>query len=317
MKKLKGGIVVVVLVVSLLIVVAPVSAQPTNVAIFRDNDPMGMGLTSNQDFLTAHGISYTIYDSTQIGTINLSQYDKVIIAGDIFAPMKNAVSANLLWFENYVYNGGILQINGWTQTTQGDSWNLPCGIVSLRFAGETVDIASPGHTILATPNTITDTELDNWNGSYHNYFTSYPTKAKIILREGDTGSAYPVFIITKCGKGCIIASGQTLEYGAYVYSNFLENVILFMCEEDFVNAVAAFMPVKNYHLRMVTACQQCIEESLPDDVPQDVQDLLDEMQAHLDNANMTGNSIYANNELLKALDICDEIAGELGITCNL
>jgi len=83
------------------------------------------------------------------------------------------------------------------------------------------------------------------------------------------------------------------------------------------NPIAAFMPVKNYHLRQVNTCLGCIEENLPEDVPEDVQTLLDEMQEHINNANTTGNSIYANNELLKALECCEDIQEKLGITCPL
>ncbi len=82
-----------------------------------------------------------------------------------------------------------------------------------------------------------------------------------------------------------------------------------------ITPVVAFMPVKNYHLAQVTACQECIEKNLPDDVPSGVQALLDTMQLHIDNANTTGNSIYANSELLKALECCEEIQEKLGITC--
>jgi hypothetical protein len=77
------------------------------------------------------------------------------------------------------------------------------------------------------------------------------------------------------------------------------------------------MPVKNYHLAQVNDCLDCVTTNLPDDVPQDIQDLLDMMQKHIDNANTTGNTIYANNELLKALGCCDEIQEKLGITCPL
>ena len=83
----------------------------------------------------------------------------------------------------------------------------------------------------------------------------------------------------------------------------------------FVNPIAAFIPVKNYHLREVNAYLECITENLPEDVSQDVQELLDDLQEHIDNANTTGNTIYANNELLKALKCCEDIQEKLGITC--
>jgi len=322
MKKIKSLIITAMFLISLLIVINPVSAQPTNVAIFQDGNPWGF--TSNQNILTAHGISYTIYPSAQIGIVNLSGFDKVIISCDQSNAFYAAVEANRAWFENYVNNGGTLEIhaadNGWA----GGSWPtgiLPCGFTYSQWYGDTVNIASPGHTILTTPNNMTDAELDNWGWSYHGcFFPSYPSGSQIILTEGDTGSVHPVLIIAKYGKGCVIASGQTLEFAAHWgYSNLLENVILFMCPEEavFANPIAAFIPVKNYHLRQVNTCLECITENLPEDVPGDVQALLDEMQEHIDNANTTGNTIYANNELLKALKCCEDIQEKLGITCPL
>ena len=84
-----------------------------------------------------------------------------------------------------------------------------------------------------------------------------------------------------------------------------------------INPIAAFIPVKNYHLRQMKHLSESIMENLLEDIPEDVQALLDEMQEHINNANTTGNSIYANNELLKALKCCEDIQEKLGITCSL
>ena len=214
------------------------------VAIFQDNNPWG--LTSNQDILTANGIAYTIFSSAQIGVVNLSGFEKVIIASDQPTAFYTAVEANRAWFENYVNNGGILEIhaadNGWA----GGSWptgTLPCGFTWEHQYGNTVDIALPGHEMLTTPNVITDAELDNWRWSYHGYFTGFPAGSEIILTEGDTGSANPVLIVAPYGNGTVIASGQPLEAAYWWgYSNLLENVLLFKVR-GVPTAVPAITPI--------------------------------------------------------------------------
>jgi parallel beta-helix repeat protein len=80
-----------------------------------------------------------------------------------------------------------------------------------------------------------------------------------------------------------------------------------------INPIVIFLPVKNYHLKELDAYLGYITNNLRDEVPYDIQVLLDEIQRHIGNANTTGNTIYANNELLKALRCCDKIAEKLGI----
>ena len=195
------------------------------VAIFQDDDPWS--LTSNQDILTANGIAYTIYSSAQIGVVDLSGFEKVIIASVQSTAFYTAVEANSAWFESYVNNGGILEIHAAPYIA--NPWPtgmLPCGFTWTYNSGNTVDIALPGNEMLTTPNVITDAELDGWWKSYHGYFTGFPAGSELILTEGDTGSANPVLIVAPYGSGSVIASGQTLEW-AYWWgdSNLLENVL--------------------------------------------------------------------------------------------
>lgn len=211
----------------LLIALAP-SAITGPVAIFQNNNPWDM--TSNQDVLTANGISYTIYSSAQIGVVDMSGFEKVVISSDQSTAFYTAVEANRAWFENYVNNGGILEIHatdgGWGGGGFWPTGALPCGFTWTFNPGNTVDIALPGHEILTTPNIITDAELDGWRASYHGYFSGYPTGSQIILTEGDTGSANPVLIVTPYGSGCVIASGQTLEWGYRLgHPNLLGNIL--------------------------------------------------------------------------------------------
>jgi len=79
----------------------------------------------------------------------------------------------------------------------------------------------------------------------------------------------------------------------------------------FVNPIPAFRIIANYHLKEVNNILLDIEELLPEDVPGEIQNLLDEAQTHINNVNTTENTIYANNELLKTLELLNEVKEKL------
>jgi uncharacterized membrane protein len=197
---------------------------PTNVAIFKNAEPWSF--TSIQDVLNIHGIPYDEYTSADIGVVDLSPYDKVIIPSDQPQAFYDAFEANLGWFESYVDSGGILQFsagsNGWNS---GTLTNLPGGYSKVYDTDNFVSINLTTHPFVSVPNTITDSELDGWGSSTHAYFDALPPNAVTIC----TDSNGPVLVESTSGLGRYFAYGLIVEWGwGQDYSRILENIILSM-----------------------------------------------------------------------------------------
>ncbi len=208
---------------------APVDKYGFGVAVFKNNDPWDY--PANEDVLKMYGIPYDVYNSSDIGNVDLSRYAKVVIASDQNQVFYDTVNASRAWFEEYANNGGVLEIHAADSGWHGGNWIdlLPGGINYTFGYYDTVDIVRPRHTIVRTPNNVTDNGLDNWSWSVHGYFDSPYPSGYIEIFELGVSPFGPVYIEVLHGSGIIIASSQTLEW-AYMndYSFVLENSLLYL-----------------------------------------------------------------------------------------
>jgi hypothetical protein len=204
----------------------------TSVALFMDADPWGS--TANEAVLTSYGISYAVFNSSHMGRVDLGWYAKVIIASDQPQAFYDAMNMSLGWFEDYVEDGGVLEIHAADGGWNSGYWVglLPGGLQFIHQGEDLINITDPTHPVVRTPNPITDTELDYWGSSVHGHFNdTYPVESRIVLTDNSTG--LPVYLEFDYGFGHIIASSQTLEYG---YMNgrslILENSLLLYSQQE-------------------------------------------------------------------------------------
>jgi hypothetical protein len=196
------------------------------VALFEDSYPWGY--TAIEDQLWANGILFTLYDSSDMGEVDLMPYTKVITASVQSNTFWNALAGNKNWFEDYVCQGGVLEMHLCAQQSH-TAWGkvFPGGFVTAWGTTNTISIADTTHPVVNIPNKITDQDLDQWGYSAHGNFSAIPTGATVVLTATDTDK--PVFVEAKLGNGTIIATTQTVEWRAgHRYPEFLENMILFM-----------------------------------------------------------------------------------------
>ncbi|KKM85512.1 hypothetical protein LCGC14_1288300 [marine sediment metagenome] len=195
------------------------------VAIFRDLIPWSKNAT--EPVLVDYDIPYTVFNSSDVGVVDISSYQKVIIASDQPPSFYWAIGNNTAWFESYVSAGGFLQIHaadaGWETGDWSKSFFMPGGINKTQFYLELeVSVNMSEHPVLISPYPIEGGELYSWIGGY---FTTYPSSANVILSEP---SGKPVLIEFSYGLGNIVASTHTLEWNQFEnLSKLLENLILY------------------------------------------------------------------------------------------
>lgn len=196
------------------------------VCLFRNFDPWSY--PADEKALSIYGIPCAIFDSSKFGSIDLSKFLKAVIAADQDQSFYLDLDAYRWWFDDYVSNGGILEIHAADGGYNGGfaPGHLPCGLFWKRRASDNVLIVNNTHPIMTTPNMITAQELDDWDISCHGYFQKYPANSQIIAVDEHYGGV--VQLVFTYGSGLVIASGMTLEYGyESEHSRILENTLLY------------------------------------------------------------------------------------------
>jgi hypothetical protein len=198
---------------------------PAEVALFKDSNPWYY--TAIEDILTDNGTTYDVYNSSQMGIVDLSSYEKVITASVQGDDFWDALEANKTWFESYVSDGGVLEMHLCAYYGSNSPGKVyPGGFVYYDTDIEQISIVDSSHPVVNTPNTVTDAQLDDWNYSAHGWFDTIPAAGDVVLKS--TTNDEPVWVETVFGSGYILATTQTVEWRAGGgYPEFLENMTVY------------------------------------------------------------------------------------------
>jgi cell wall-associated NlpC family hydrolase len=210
-------------------------------ALFKDD---WYGFPANEIALNGSSYFYEVFNSSYFGSINLMQYNKVIIAGMQDQTFYHKVCKYSYWFDDYVYNGGLLEMHispiDWI-----DGLYLPC---SLGFhssdSSVILDEEDAEHPLLNSPNILSESELfacGYFDGPYYidvNY-------TNVIGWDYDNR---PVWMEFSWGYGAVVATTIPMEWLYYVFnftdgaegSLVLENSVLYPEEKDISISVTMY-----------------------------------------------------------------------------
>ncbi len=182
------------------------SNRLANVLLLKDTEPWGISPDPNETALANLGISYTVANSSQITTLDLSSFTTIIIASaqdNIFYANYNA---SLSKFTDFVNAGGNMEIHAPAYASITTLPLLPGGSNLANGNNEEYNIVTlPSHPMVAGISNL-------FYGNYANirYFENLPAGTKVITRTQD--SQHPTTIEYTIGTGVLVATTCPLEW---------------------------------------------------------------------------------------------------------
>ncbi len=205
-----------------------VGDNPSNVAIFMDQLPWGSNAVAQ--VLQTYGVSYTVYNSGAMATVDLSPFDKVIISSNQPDAFYWTLDANRTRFEDYMNSGGCMLLSVaayFGLANEQITW--PGGFGHYIGQGaNVVSIMEPGHPVFNDPLAVSSGDLQNWNYSSHGSFTNVPGGAVVTIENVDSLPGTPAAFDFCWGSGGGYATAQPYDWvGAG--NPYVVNIVLYTC----------------------------------------------------------------------------------------
>ncbi len=202
MKKIMG--IFLALLIATSVAMFPGSAaRESGVLILKNSDAWNSPGVENT--LSSMGISYDVVNSSEFKALNsnaLQKYQLVIIVSDQDQAFYNDIGDEMGKLENYVRNGGSLEVHAANWGWKGGIWTKP-----LPGGTRIVNSYSSSDLIVGTNQTLVS------NYASHGYLVGFPAGAKIITIQNS--SRKPSTVRYTLGKGKVFVTGLTLEFSVY------------------------------------------------------------------------------------------------------
>ncbi|MCX7002202.1 MAG: hypothetical protein NTV22_02885, partial [bacterium] len=128
----------------------PCTNRIRNVALFQEFNPWDSTLLPY--LLATNGISYTILSTNDMGMVDLTPFDKVILVSSQSNDFYDVVSANYTWFLQYAYQGGLLEMHLATKSGYLEKSGLlmPGGFIAASYSANAVTITNADFPMFRT-----------------------------------------------------------------------------------------------------------------------------------------------------------------------